>query len=93
MEFNHTQIPTLFKNIRIISKVNTYDVEGSYMLNDGAKDIMQITYLGDNEWRFFIDSFPFPKRYYSTNFPIKTTERFISEIKHLGVTIELKESE
>lgn len=89
MKFTHEQIPNLFIGAR--SSDNNRNINcDSYYFSDGSKDIMEVLFLGDNEWRFIIDNFPCQRKSYSTNFPIKTTERFISEMKHIGINIELK---
>lgn len=88
MELTHKQLPDLFKGIRpsIISGTIS-----TYYLHQEEKDILAIYWLGDNEWRF-IQGFSTPdeKKVFSTNFPITTTERFIQEMKHIGIYVELK---
>ncbi len=53
-------------------------------------DIAEINYLGEGEWRLYIDNFPMRKLYYSTNFPIKTAKQFAKEMKRIGLNLEFK---
>lgn len=90
MELTHKKLPELFKDIRY-SKEASDSINETYFLHQKGKDVLSIHWLGDNEWRFLKDNFPHKKEWYGTNFPIKTTERFISEMKHIGIDVELKQ--
>lgn len=89
MQLTHKQLPAFFKGIRYSYEASDI-ITQTYFLYQNGKDVLSIHWLGDNEWRFVIDNFPHERKYYTTNFPITTTERFIQEMKHIGIDVELK---
>ncbi len=92
MEFNHKMLPELFEGIRLGNPHSNSKFDSNYYVSEAKGDVAQITYLGNNEWRFYIDNFPSSKKYYSTNFSITTVERFILEMRHIGLELKLKSS-
>lgn len=83
MEFTHEKLLDYFDGIRQTKSNSTFDF--NYVVSEAKGDIAKIMYLGKNEWRVFIDNFPGQKKYYQTNFPITTLERFVSEMKSIGL--------
>ena len=61
-----------------------------YVLSEAKGDVAEICYMGDGEWRFYIDNFPSRKLFYQTNFPIKNAKEFIREAKRIGINLKLK---
>ncbi len=86
--FSHEMLPELFE--RIEQKKSSASFDFNYTLLEAKGEVAQISYLGKNEWRIFIDNYPSTKKYYSTNFPIVTVERFMAEMKHIGLNLKLK---
>lgn len=84
----HDQLPIFFKDISY-SKLSSDSITETYILHQNGKDVLSIHWLGDNEWRFVKDCFPHQRKFYSTNCPIKSVERFISEMENIGIKVEL----
>lgn len=88
MEFTHEKLPEYFEGITKAESSHSFD--HNYIVSEPRGEIAQISYLGNNEWRIFIDNYPMQKKFYQTNFPITTVQRFISEMKHIGLDLKLK---
>ncbi len=86
--FSHEMLPELFEGIE--QKKSSASFDFNYTLSEAKGEVAKISYLGKNEWRIFIDNFPSQKKFYSTNFPIVTVERFMAEMKHIGLNLKLK---
>ncbi len=86
--FYHEMLPELFEGIE--QKKSSASFDFNYTLSEAKGEVSQISYLGKNEWRIFIDNFPMQKKFFSTNFPIVTVERFMSEMKYIGLDLKLK---
>jgi hypothetical protein len=57
------------------------------VLNEYGNEAGNITYLAEGGWRFFVDNYPSPKKYYSTNLPIKTLKQFTDVMHRTGLKL------
>ena len=87
MKFNPDNLHLIFENIR--EGVNPV-LGKSFVLSGEGGDIAQIHHLGKGDWRIFIDNFPGPKRFYSTNFPMRSNRQFMADLKRIGLILTLK---
>lgn len=86
--FSPDKIDTYFSNVELVTEgvpawnksYSTFTISDQYGNSAGT-----ISYLGEQEWRIFVDNFPAPKRYFSTNLPIKSIEQFESDIARTGL--------
>ena len=93
MELTHDKLPELFKNIRY-SELMSESSRKVYILNQSHTDVLEIHWFEDDKsWGFVKDNFPCQRKFYSTNFPIKTKERFISEMKLIGINLKINNLE
>lgn len=90
LPFSHEKLTEYFEWIRAGKSNSNSGFDFNYIVSAEKGDIAQITYLGKNEWRFYIDNFPGQKLWYTTNFPITTLRRFIEETEHIGLNLKLK---
>lgn len=90
MKFDPDNIHLVFENIREGVKPN---LGKSFILSAEKGDIAEIHYLEKGEWRIFVDNFPGQKKFYSTNFPMKSNRQFMSDLKRVGVVLTLKKVE
>lgn len=82
--FDPKHIDKHFKNISI----RPYHTGELFVLYDECCDVAEIFYMGKGSWHVIIDNFPAPRRNYSTNFPIKTVDEFIIEMKRINLNFE-----
>lgn len=85
MAFKHEHLPKLFEGIRIGKPMMGH----KYIVSEDKGDIAEINYLGNGEWRIFIDNFPNQKKFYTYNFPINSVEQFIDDMKRIGLNLKL----
>lgn len=83
--FEPKRIDKHFKNI---SRRPTTMGELFVLYKENKGDIAEIYYMGKGTWHVIIDNFPAQRKNYSTNFPIKTVDEFISEMKRIGLNFE-----
>lgn len=83
--FNHKHLPLYFKNITSGSTV----IGSCYVLRESKGDIAQIVFY-NGKWTIYIDNFPGPKKFFETNFPIKTVIEFQKKMKRIGLNLQLK---
>lgn len=83
-------ISNIFKNINHTGS-NTPGYDYSFNVFDE-----EIGFVGEllysnyfKEWRFIKDNFPAQRKAYSTDFPIKTIERFIDLFESIGIKLIL----
>lgn len=76
-----------FKNVREVQ-----DKWPRFILHQEGADRGEFICLDGREWHVTVDNFPSPKRYYATNFPIRSAEEFAHEMKRIGLDLELKET-
>lgn len=84
MPFDASVIETNFRNVERIdgSKYSIFRVKDEY-----GNDAGMISYLGENEWRVFVDNFPAEKKYFSWNLPVETLEQFIADMARTGLVL------
>jgi len=85
MEFKYEKLPEIFEGIR----KSTSLIGTKYIVSEARGDVAEINYLGNGEWRIFIDNFPNQKKFYTYNFPIDSTEQFIQDMKRIGLNLKL----
>ncbi|MFK5951021.1 MAG: hypothetical protein QM500_19890 [Methylococcales bacterium] len=92
---NHTYIPfdpehleVVFSNLQQMENSECRKHAAYRVIGDLGSDAGCIAYLGDNEWRVYVDNFPGQKKYYASNLPIDNLQQFMDDIKRTG--LELK---
>jgi hypothetical protein len=55
--------------------------------NEFGSDAGDITYLGEGEWRIYVDNFPSQKKYFATNLPMKTVDQFAADVARTGLKL------
>ena len=87
MKFDHTKLPELFSNVELCERLSSDDFS-YYIIKSAKGDSAYIKYFKDQRvWWIEIDNFPHNRKYFETNFPIETKERFISEMKFIGIEL------
>lgn len=56
--------------------------------NNQGSDVGQICYMDNHEWRFEVDNYPHPKKWFTTNVPVYTIEQFQSIIDRIDLRLE-----
>jgi hypothetical protein len=84
--FNHEQIPELFKNVIAGKSDTAWGVR--YVVKGLAGDVAEIVLLDKNEWRFIIDNYPGQRKFYQTNFPFRSAIEFYNDMKRIGINLE-----
>ena len=88
--FDRSKLDEYFKDmVRVESRVSYF------VLNDAktGSTLATISYsFHDNQttWDICIDNFPRQKKYYKSNFPIKSIEEFKHEMNRIGLDLRLK---
>lgn len=82
--FNPKQLGQYYSNLAIIDddKFSNYAV-----LNDVGSHVGQILYMGNHEWRYYVDNFPANKKYFANNLPVFTKEQFEADIQRTGLML------
>lgn len=57
-----------------------------------GNDAGTISNVAANEWHIFVDNFPSPKRYFSTNLPVDSMEQFESDMERTGLVLKRLEA-
>lgn len=50
-------------------------------------------FTSNNQWDIYVDNFPSPKKYYSTNIPIKSAGKFFDDVNRTGLVLVPKSAE
>lgn len=92
LKFQPNALVTLFENIRA-GVSQTLGI--SYVVSSEKGDTAQIICVKHEgsftEWRFFIDNYPGPKKYYQTNLPYPDIETFESDMKRIGLELKRRQ--
>jgi hypothetical protein len=85
-----------------MNKINFDDIMNTYIgfrktrtdngliYSNDKCDFYEIYDLDENEYRFIIDNFPFPRRFYNTNIPWLSIEDFENDLKRMKIEIPKK---
>ena len=84
-QFDPKRIDKHFKNISI-RPYHTGELFVLYEENKG--DVAEIYYMGKGSWHVIIDNFPGQRKHYHTDFPIRTVDEFINEMKRINLNFE-----
>ncbi len=89
MEFNKSKLDVVFKHVRQID-VNRKNAHHYALSNETGNDMAQFVFSGGKELTVEVDNFPGQKQYFNTNFPIRSNDEFINEMKRINLHIEKK---
>lgn len=89
-KFSPRKITDFFRNIEIIE--DTVSRAMYRVFNEYGSDTGMISYLGDNEWRVWVDNFPGEKKYYQWNLPVRSLDEFKIDIERTGLELIPNES-
>ena len=78
------KLNSLFSNVE---KVDDNKFQVFRVVNEHGSDAGMITYLGENEWRIYVDNFPLQKKYFTTNLPMNTVQDFINYMQRTGLVL------
>ena len=62
-----------FSNYAVLDKIGNY--------------VGQMLYVGNHEWRYYVDNFPANKKYFANNLPVLTKEQFEADIQRTGLKL------
>ncbi len=82
--FNPHQLEQYYRNLSVIDddKFSNYAV-----LDKIGNHVGQILYMGNHEWRYYVDNFPANKKYFANNLPVLTKEQFEADIQRTGLKL------
>ncbi|GAB0154637.1 hypothetical protein [Marinobacterium sp. BA1] len=80
-----------FSNVKPIENdgCHTYSdkIKAFMVYGDYGQEIGMISYLGEGEWRIYVDNFPGQKQYFSTNLPIRSVQELVAEVARTGMVL------
>lgn len=90
LPFNPKDTDFYFKNVSKVTHNKFADNNKDAVFrvfDEHGNDTGMISYLGENEWRVYVDNFPGEKQYYQWNLPTKTLDDFIRDVGRTGLKI------
>lgn len=89
MSFNPKDLAKHFDNLELCKTELHMPREriGYIVKSKTGGDAGTIAYLGQGEWRVFVDNFPSQKKYFSTNLPIKSVQEFADDMARTGLDL------
>lgn len=83
-QLNRKEITDSFSNV-VVGDDDRF--EAWRVLDQNGSDKGMISYLGENEWRVFVDNFPSPKKYFAWNIPTPDIRTFESYVRSTGLNL------
>lgn len=83
-DFDPHQLQKYYGNLSVIDD----DQFSNYaVLDKFGNQVGQILYMGNHEWRYYVDNFPANKKYFTSNLPVLTKEQFDADIQRTGLKL------
>jgi hypothetical protein len=89
--FNHTDLPKIYKGITSYGVAGIYDARYVFKDTDLHDDYLELfIWNEEKEWSFLLDNYPFPRKRFTHQLPVRSIEDFESDLERMGIPIPEK---
>ena len=85
MKFNHNEIPNIYEKVDI--KEDRFEGFRYTFFGEKNSDYFYLIVHKERGYGYYHDNFPAPKKYFSSDIPIKTFEDFERDLERMNIPV------